>query len=621
MLPACHIPTRVTDTTASLTDNLFTNLDLKTCDVIIYDDSDHFLILSEVTLDKPKVEHPERKTRKLDAESIESLRNQLNNINRSPCLDNQDVDQATNYFIQEFEKAFDRACPAKTSKSRRQEPRKPWISKGIVRSIKMKNQLYKIRIENPSEDNKEKFRLYKNNLTKVIRAAKTSHYTKLFAEASGSPKKSWEIIHGIIGKKKMSKFPEFINHGPELVSDRPGIANVFNKHFANVGVRTVKESVAANNSEQRNKFEDYLPPYSLSSLFLTPTSKEELINIVNLLKPDSTKKISDVLLELSGDGSSRDVIRWSNGCISPLELFNFAMNWISKKADQGSVRINISPDFNFTDLGFTVNVVLLDVQPQNRFRFRYGSEMKGTHGCLLGTVDAGSRNFPKVKLNGFDGHEAIIRVSLATNDDNPFPHPHSLAAEKGHGQCVDFIDVAVNAASGYIASFQGIAIIHCGKKQVRDVVLNRLVKMKLQAKRLGEFHNGNQLAEEEMAERGNPKAHENYRLIALVPALSKVLDRILDTRLSNWLNKNNLIHEKQGGFRIGYGTTDSVFVLETLIDKYGKGKTSLYVGFLDLHKAFDSVDRELLKDAMLNDIALMANKPQDLQMLLNLIEE
>ena len=89
----------------------------------------------------------------------------------------------------------------------------------------------------------------------------------------------------------MSKFPESINHGPELVSDRHGIANVFNKHFANVGIRTVKESVAANNSEQRNKFEDYLPPSSLSSLFLTPTSKEELINIVNLLKPGGAEGI------------------------------------------------------------------------------------------------------------------------------------------------------------------------------------------------------------------------------------------------------------------------------------------------------------------------------------------
>ena len=39
-------------------------------------------------------------------------------------------------------------------------------------------------------------------------------------------------------------------------------------------------------------------------------------------------------------------------------------------------------------------------------------------------------------------------------------------------------------------------------------------------------------------------AYENYRLIAIVPALSKVLEKILDTRLSNWLNKNNIMHEE-----------------------------------------------------------------------------
>ncbi|KAK2720310.1 hypothetical protein QYM36_004255 [Artemia franciscana] len=36
--------------------------------------------------------------------------------------------------------------------------------------------------------------------------------------------------------------------------------------------------------------------------------------------------------------------------------------------------------------------------------------------------------------------------------------------------------------------------------------------------------------------RVNPKAFENYRLIALVPALSKVLEKILDSRLSNWFD-------------------------------------------------------------------------------------
>ncbi|KAK2720857.1 hypothetical protein QYM36_004664 [Artemia franciscana] len=99
--------------------------------------------------------------------------------------------------------------------------------------------------------------------------------------------------------------------------------------------------------------------------------------------------------------------------------------------------------------------------------------------------------------------------------------------------------------------------------------------------------------------RVNPKAFENYRLIALVPALSKVLEKILDSRLSNWLNKNNLIHKEQGGFRIGYGTKDNVFILKALLDRNGKRKTCLYVGFLDLHKAFDSVYRELLKEALL----------------------
>ncbi|KAK2701556.1 hypothetical protein QYM36_019800 [Artemia franciscana] len=43
-----------------------------------------------------------------------------------------------------------------------------------------------------------------------------------------------------------------------------------------------------------------------------------------------------------------------------------------------------------------------------------------------------------------------------------------------------------------------------------------------------------------------------------------------------------------------------VVLLQALIDKYGKGKTCLFVGFLDILKAIDSVDRELLNDAMLN---------------------
>ena len=50
--------------------------------------------------------------------------------------------------------------------------------------------------------------------------------------------------------------------------------------------------------------------------------------------------------------------------------------------------------------------------------------------------------------------------------------------------------------------------------------------------------------------------HENCRLIALVPDLSKVMEKILDSRLSKWLNKNNIIHEENGAFRTRYGTVN-----------------------------------------------------------------
>jgi hypothetical protein len=56
-----------------------------------------------------------------------------------------------------------------------------------------------------------------------------------------------------------------------------------------------------------------------------------------------------------------------------------------------------------------------------------------------------------------------------------------------------------------------------------------------------------------------------------------------------------LLCANQGGFRKGYRTTDHVFILKTLINKYvHKCKKKLYVCFVDFIKAFDSVWRSAL---------------------------
>ena len=85
-----------------------------------------------------------------------------------------------------------------------------------------------------------------------------------------------------------------------------------------------------------------------------------------------------------------------------------------------------------------------------------------------------------------------------------------------------------------------------------------------------------------------------YRGIKLLEHGLKVFDRILDCRIRNIVNIDNL----QFGFMPGKGTIDAVFVVRQLQEKYLGKLKKLYLGFVDLEKAFDRVPREVVKWAL-----------------------
>jgi hypothetical protein len=85
----------------------------------------------------------------------------------------------------------------------------------------------------------------------------------------------------------------------------------------------------------------------------------------------------------------------------------------------------------------------------------------------------------------------------------------------------------------------------------------------------------------------------NYRGISVASCLGKLFNSLLQKRLTDYLEINKLTSFNQGGFRSGYRTTDHIFILKTLINKYlHKLKSKLYVCFVDFKKAFDSIDRQ-----------------------------
>ena len=93
---------------------------------------------------------------------------------------------------------------------------------------------------------------------------------------------------------------------------------------------------------------------------------------------------------------------------------------------------------------------------------------------------------------------------------------------------------------------------------------------------------------------------DNYRGITLLSCIGKLFTMVLNARLCNFLEDNNLLNETQAGFREDYSTLDHIFSLHCLIDILLSKKKRVYTAFVDYKKAFDSVDRCSLWSKLIN---------------------
>ncbi len=85
----------------------------------------------------------------------------------------------------------------------------------------------------------------------------------------------------------------------------------------------------------------------------------------------------------------------------------------------------------------------------------------------------------------------------------------------------------------------------------------------------------------------------NYRPIALLPVLSKVFEKIINLQLNRIID-NGFIDDNQFGFRSGHSTEDAVVKLVDKIEKDLASKLHVVTVFVDVSKAFDSCDHEIL---------------------------
>nr|CAI5858703.1 unnamed protein product [Callosobruchus analis] len=125
------------------------------------------------------------------------------------------------------------------------------------------------------------------------------------------------------------------------------------------------------------------------------------------------------------------------------------------------------------------------VQPTDKFRFRYISEMAGTHGSLTGVRSDKSRNqtHPTVQLLNCS-EPAIVRCSIYQVREkgkdlkpHPYPHPHRLIMKRGREEQDDPHDIEVGPAENFTAVFPAMGIIHTAKKNIVGELVRKKSKL------------------------------------------------------------------------------------------------------------------------------------------------
>ena len=98
--------------------------------------------------------------------------------------------------------------------------------------------------------------------------------------------------------------------------------------------------------------------------------------------------------------------------------------------------------------------------------------------------------------------------------------------------------------------------------------------------------------------KGDPSIAENYRPISITSAMAKVFEKLLLIQVNEFLHKEKLQTPYQFGYRKGYSTQDALLYATETWRKCADNKRNVHVAFLDLSKAFNSLNHQILNSKL-----------------------
>ena len=109
-----------------------------------------------------------------------------------------------------------------------------WLTKDILESIRIKNQLYKKYIKNKYNFWFERCNFCRNKVSMLISKSKKKYLRKIFQEVEDNSKKIRTKINYILNKKCNAKNNIFLSENGQIITNQSLVVNKFNKYLVNV---------------------------------------------------------------------------------------------------------------------------------------------------------------------------------------------------------------------------------------------------------------------------------------------------------------------------------------------------------------------------------------------------
>ena len=292
LVPHITLPTRITSTSATLIDNIFSNnLEFTRAisgnlTVTISDHLPQILFVPGENVKVPRKANMYTRSKDFDRENLvaDFLNLEWDSILE---LNKADPNHSIDNLFTETNKIIDTYLPLKKVLNKDLKAQsKPWITKGIRKSMKRRDKLLKLFIKSHDPAKKEllhtQYKALRNKIVSLMRVSKKTHFRNYFSENAKNIKKTWTGIKSVISIRNASHGqPTSMNVDGEITNDPTKIANGLNNFYSTVAEK-LQGSIKSNGID----FMKYMKNPSKNAFCFESADYQEILLIIVSLSED-----------------------------------------------------------------------------------------------------------------------------------------------------------------------------------------------------------------------------------------------------------------------------------------------------------------------------------------------